>query len=104
MKVPLKSYWELLSRHIQPQRKRFALLVMLLLVSISLQIINPQIMRAFIDTALGNGTTQKLLTDAVAFIAIALLSRSSRSVSPTWAKAWPGRRPTPCGPNWPGTA
>ena len=73
MKVPLKSYWELLSRHIQPQRKRFALLVTLLLISISLQVVNPQVMRAFIDTALGNGTTQKLLSDAVTFIGIALL-------------------------------
>jgi hypothetical protein len=48
----LKSYWELLSRHIRPQRGAFALLAVLLFGNIGLQIANPQIMRTFIDAAL----------------------------------------------------
>ena len=75
MKIPLKAYWELLARHIAPQKGRFVWLVILLLGSISLQIINPQIMRAFIDSALGGGTASQLLRDAAAFIAIALVQQ-----------------------------
>ncbi len=75
MKIPLKTYWDLLARHIAPQRGRFVWLVILLLGSISLQIINPQIMRAFIDSALGGGAASQLLRDAGAFIAIALVQQ-----------------------------
>jgi ABC-type multidrug transport system fused ATPase/permease subunit len=75
MNLPLKAYWELLSRHIRPQRLRFALLAGLLLVSIGLQIINPQIMRAFIDAALGGVALNQLYLAALAFIGIALLQQ-----------------------------
>ena len=72
MKIPLKAYWDLLARHITPQKNRFVWLVFLLIGSISLQIINPQIMRVFIDSALGGSTASQLLQTAAAFIAIAL--------------------------------
>ena len=75
MNTPLKTYWDLLSRHITPQKTRFVWLVILLLGSISLQVINPQIMRAFIDSALGGGTSSQLLQDAAAFIVIALVQQ-----------------------------
>ena len=75
MNLPLKAYWDLLSRHIAPQKNRFVWLVLLLFGSIVLQIINPQIMRSFIDSALGGGTASQLLRDAAAFIAIALVQQ-----------------------------
>ena len=74
-RAPLKPYWNLLSRHIRPQRGRFALLMTLLLGSIVLQVVNPQIMRAFIDTALGGGALNRLALDASAFIGIAILQQ-----------------------------
>ena len=77
MKIPLRTYWDLLARHIAPQKPLFVWLVLLLLGSISLQIINPQIMRAFIDSALGGGTSAQLLRDAAAFIAIALVQQGA---------------------------
>ena len=46
MTIPFKQYWDLLSRHITPQKARFVLLTVLLLSSIGLQIVNPQIMRS----------------------------------------------------------
>jgi len=75
MKVPLREYWDLLAKHIAPQRVRFALLVGLLLVSIGLQVINPQIMRRFLDGARGEAQTAPLAILAVAFIGIALFQQ-----------------------------
>jgi ABC-type multidrug transport system fused ATPase/permease subunit len=75
MSLPLKAYWDLLARHIYPQRARFALLSILLLSSIGLQVVNPQIMRAFIDGALGGEIAGRLMTAAAAFIAITLLQQ-----------------------------
>jgi len=83
MKIPLKEYWTLLSRHIRPQKARFFLLTVLLLGSIGLQLVNPQIMRRFIDAALGGGALQGLLLTATAFIGIALLQQAV-SVSVTY--------------------
>jgi hypothetical protein len=61
LKIPLKTYGDLLARHLAPQKARFVwlALALLLLGSISLQIINPQIMRTFIDSALGGGTATR---------------------------------------------
>jgi ABC-type multidrug transport system fused ATPase/permease subunit len=74
-KTSLKSYWDLLSRHIRPQRGAFTLLAVLLLGNISLQIANPQIMRTFIDAALAGEAQQRLVIAALAFIGIALLQQ-----------------------------
>jgi ABC-type multidrug transport system fused ATPase/permease subunit len=71
----LKSYWDLLSHHIRPQRGAFTLLAVLLLGNIGLQIANPQIMRAFIDAALAGEALQRLVIAALAFICIALLQQ-----------------------------
>jgi ABC-type multidrug transport system fused ATPase/permease subunit len=81
VKIPFRQYWDLLARHIRPQRMRFALLTILLLTSIGLQVINPQIMRAFIDAATGVAAeggepeTRTLLFSALAFIGIAILQQ-----------------------------
>ena len=72
MNLPLKAYWELLSRYVRPQKGRFILLVFLLLGSIGLRVVNPQIMRVFIDSALASASMQILLKAALAFIGIAL--------------------------------
>lgn len=76
MSIPLKQYWELLSRYIRPQQGRFILLTILLLSSIGLQVANPQIMRSFIDTALSGGALEILILAAVMFISIALLQQA----------------------------
>lgn len=76
MNLPLKAYWDLLARHIRPQRGRFALLAVLLLASIGLQVVNPLIMRGFIDAALGGAALSRLVTAALAFLGIALLHQA----------------------------
>jgi ATP-binding cassette subfamily B protein len=75
MKIPFKSYWDLLSRHIAPQKGRFALLVTLLFSSIGLRVYAPQIMRAFIDDALAGKPLSLLTGIALAFIGIAIFQQ-----------------------------
>jgi len=75
MNIPFKAYWDLLSRHLAPQKGRFALLVALLFGSIGLRVFAPQIMRAFIDEALAGKPLQLLTGIALAFIGVALLQQ-----------------------------
>lgn len=75
MTISLRNYWELLSRHIRPQRGRFALLSILLLGSIGLQVVNPQIVRGFLDAALAGKPWNTLLPAALAFLTIALIQQ-----------------------------
>ncbi len=74
--MPLRAYWDLLARHIAPQRGRFALLVALLLISIGLQVVNPQIVRSFIDAAQLGDTAARLGQAAAAFVIIALVQQA----------------------------
>ncbi|MFL7794695.1 MAG: ABC transporter transmembrane domain-containing protein, partial [Anaerolineae bacterium] len=75
MNVPFRQYWSLLARHITPQKAQFALLTALLVGSIGLQIVNPQIVRIFIDEATTGQTVERLATAALTFIGIALLQQ-----------------------------
>jgi ABC-type multidrug transport system fused ATPase/permease subunit len=79
MKNTLSRYWRLLADHIRPQRLRFALLTVLLISSIGLQVLNPQVMRSFIDSALSGATNRTLLFTALAFLIIAI-SRQVMSI------------------------
>ncbi|MBL8078776.1 MAG: ABC transporter ATP-binding protein [Anaerolineales bacterium] len=75
MNLSFKSYWNLLSDHIRPQKGRFILLAILLFGSIGLRIMAPQIMREFIDEALAGKPLQLLTNTAIAFIGIALIQQ-----------------------------
>jgi ATP-binding cassette subfamily B protein/ATP-binding cassette subfamily C protein len=75
MKTPLREYWDLLARHIRPQKGRFAILTALLLGSIGLQVFNPRIMRRFIDDTQSGAAAEILIASALAFIAVAVLQQ-----------------------------
>jgi ATP-binding cassette subfamily B protein len=75
LKIPFQQYWDLLAKYIRPQRGRFILLAMLLLGSICLQLVNPQIMRFFIDTTQTSSAHRALTVAALAFIGIALIQQ-----------------------------
>jgi len=75
MNISFKSYWNLLSDHIRPQKGRFVLLAVLLFGSIGLRIVAPQIMRSFIDSALAGKALSTLTWTAVTFIGIALIQQ-----------------------------
>lgn len=69
------QYAELLSRYLFPQKGTLIVLTILLFASIGLQLINPQIIRYFIDTAQTQGAMQPLITAAIMFIGFALVQQ-----------------------------
>jgi ABC-type multidrug transport system fused ATPase/permease subunit len=69
--LPLRQYVALLSTYLAPQRGKVALLGMLLALNIALQLINPQILRSFIDNA-ANTSFQTLLFIALGFATTAI--------------------------------
>lgn len=73
MQIPLKQYTSLLAHYLKPQQGRVVGLAIALLSSIGLQIINPQILGYFIDTAVSGGSQQRLFLAAFLFIGLALL-------------------------------
>lgn len=73
MQIPLKHYVALLSHYLEPQRGRVIGMAIALLGSIGLQILNPQILGYFIDTAVSGGSQQRLWTAALLFMGLAVL-------------------------------
>jgi len=76
--IPLKAYWDLLAKHIKPQRVRFVLLTVLLLSGIGLQLVNPQIVRSFIDSAISGKGGRALLYTTLAFIGVSIVQQVVR--------------------------
>jgi ATP-binding cassette subfamily B protein/ATP-binding cassette subfamily C protein len=81
MQIPLQQYGLLLADYLKPQWKQVIGLEIALLSSIALQIINPQILGYFIDTAVQGGSQQALLSATIAFTAIALLTQGAAIVA-----------------------
>jgi ABC-type multidrug transport system fused ATPase/permease subunit len=75
MQIPLRRYLSLLITYLKPQWFRVLLMAVFLLANIGLQLLNPQILRYFIDTALANGASLPLLLAALMFIGVALLNQ-----------------------------
>ncbi len=81
--IPVKSYWKLLATYLRNQRARTALLAVVLFVGIGLQVLNPQIIRSFIDRATTGDGADNLIPLAVAFISIAVVYQVL-NVAATW--------------------
>ncbi len=75
MRIPIKRYLLLLREYLKPQWFQTVLLGLVLLADIGLQLLNPQIVRYFIDTALAHGASPSLIYAALAFIVVALLAQ-----------------------------
>lgn len=73
IRATVRQYWSLFSGYLRPQRGRVLLLGLLLFGSTGLQLVNPQVVRFFIDTATGAGTTDLLVGAAIIFLGIAAL-------------------------------
>jgi ATP-binding cassette, subfamily B, bacterial len=65
----------LLTTYLRPQRASVALLAVLLLTGIGLQLLNPQVMRYFIDTTQAGGPMRALLLAALVYLVAGLLGR-----------------------------
>ncbi|BAB74322.1 ABC transporter ATP-binding protein [Anabaena sp. FACHB-709] len=90
MKIGLQQYWHLLVDYLKPQKSRMVKFAIALLVSIGLQILNPQILRYFIDTAVSGGDSQKLLLAALLFIGVALITQAMSIIATFYGEnvAW----------------
>ncbi len=73
MKPSLARYRALLGAYLRPQTRQVALLAALLLTGIGLQLVNPQVIRYFLDTTQAGGNEQALLLAAGLYIGFALL-------------------------------
>jgi len=68
-------YIDLLRRYVAPQWRGTALLAVLLLASIALELVGPQLLRAFIDSAIGGTALESLATLALAYVGVALVTQ-----------------------------
>jgi len=75
MNIPLRQYYQLLVRYLRAQRREMALLAVLLSVGISLQLLNPQLIRYVIDTALSKSPLESVTAAAALFFALAFLQQ-----------------------------
>ena len=73
-----RLYWTFLRRYLQPQAGRVAAMALMILASIGLALVNPQVIRYFLDTAQANGPRVLLLGAAGLFLAFAILELSGR--------------------------
>jgi ATP-binding cassette subfamily B protein len=76
MHTQFGRYWRLLVTYLQPQWPRVVLLAILLMSNIALQLINPQVVRYFIDATQANRPLSALLILGGLFLGIAFLQRT----------------------------
>ncbi len=76
MAISIRQYGDLLAKYLRPQKLRVVLLAVLLVSGIALQLVNPQIVRYFIDTATGGGAMSALLAAAALFLGIAVFTQA----------------------------
>ncbi|NNF69295.1 MAG: ABC transporter ATP-binding protein [Acidimicrobiia bacterium] len=84
--IPIKSYWRLLKTYLRPYRARVVVLTTLLFSGIALQVINPQIIRIFIDRATEGTELDALLGISVVFILIAVVQQALAVVATYFAQ------------------
>ncbi|NTZ17480.1 ABC transporter ATP-binding protein [Paenibacillus sp. JMULE4] len=75
-KIPAREYAGLLRQYLKPQMKSMAVLAVLLLSGIVMQLVNPQIIRYFIDTAQWQESSRPLVFAAVLFIGVTLVQQA----------------------------
>jgi ABC-type multidrug transport system fused ATPase/permease subunit len=81
MELSARQYWDLLRTYLKPQWLKVLLLAFLLFGSISLQLLNPLILRYFIDVAKSIGPSNSLTNAAVLFICVVLVNQLLSALS-----------------------
>ena len=71
----LRQYRALLSRYLKPQLGRVILMAVILLSGIATKLINPQVLRYFLDSAQAGGAVRSLYAAAGLFLAFAILQQ-----------------------------
>jgi ATP-binding cassette subfamily B protein len=79
--IPVRAYIRLLAHYLRPLRSRVVLLSGLLVAGIALRLINPQLVRAFLDSATTGGEQGDLIPLAVWFMLIAVAHQATSVVA-----------------------
>src|SRR5260370_25466013 len=99
-------YWRLLVTYLKPQWRSVVLLSILLMSNLALQLINPQVIRYFIDATQAGSPLSAPLIAAGLFLAITFLHRTvafsstytAENARSTATNALPADLPPPCPP------
>ncbi|MDF2700447.1 MAG: transporter ATP-binding protein [Haloplasmataceae bacterium] len=75
MNIPLKKYFILFGKYLKPLKKQIVILFLLLALTVSVDLINPQILSRFIDMAKAGDKTKNLIITALIFIGAALIKQ-----------------------------
>jgi ATP-binding cassette subfamily B protein len=81
----LRQYRDLLSRYLKPQKGRVIGMAAVLMAGIAIKLINPQVLRYFLDTAQTNGAAHNLYAAAGLFLAFAILQQVMNLATQTTA-------------------
>jgi len=74
--IPVRSYFRLLQKYLRPQRAKVTLLAAVLIAVIGLQLVNPQLIKRFIDGAVGGADATSLIPIAATFILVAVVQQA----------------------------
>lgn len=70
--IPVRAYFRLFSGYLRPHRPKAMLLGVILSVSIALQLVNPQLIKRFIDQAMAGSAASSLTPIAIMFMVVAV--------------------------------
>ena len=85
VQIPVRQYFRLLEEYLKSQRSSVVLMAFCILASVGLQLVNPQIVRFFMDTAQQKGDQKKLLEAAVVFIATSFVQQALNVAATYWS-------------------
>lgn len=90
MTLPLVNYWQLLKKYLAPQRHAVILMALLLLISISLQLVGPQVVRSFIDAVQTGADEELLIQAALLFLGVTFTQQMMKVIAAYWSErvAW----------------
>jgi ATP-binding cassette subfamily B protein len=71
--IPVRAYFRLFTGYLRPHRARAVLLSAILLITIALQLVNPQLIKLFIDNAIAGDPASALVPIAVVFMVVAAI-------------------------------
>ncbi len=75
MDLQLKQYRDLLLKYLKPQWSLALFLLLLLLINMGLALLNPQMIRIFIDIVSAGGAMSALISTALLFLVVAVLKQ-----------------------------
>ncbi|KAA3663273.1 MAG: ABC transporter ATP-binding protein [Chloroflexi bacterium] len=73
MELPIRRYWDVMFQYLQPLRNKVIWLTLLIFSMLGLQLVNPQLIRYFIDTAVSTTTLTPLIYAALFYLGFSLL-------------------------------